>query len=366
MRSRSATYTAAVALAQRQLNAARVIHQPPTTTTSPTSSAVLTSRPLAATLLAALTLAAAPALAHDPKQMLEKSVVEPEIGGAKVNLLVNVEFSDKYVTPRGQIVRDKGLTIQPLLLAFLTLYEGDGFISSFKFVGGVWNDFGTSAVSKQPPYGSDPKTYYTEIDPILGVSFGLGKVATLSVTYTAFVEQILDIDTSHHLEVKLALDDSKWLGAFALNPYFLFWKELDGKSTAAGVPFAVFGTSPFTGESEAPDEGYYFEIGVSPSFTIKAINDLKIEFPCRVLLPSEDFYGEWYDDSETVGLYEVGVKASMPLKFMPKGYGSWNIHAGYRYMNFVDENLQGMNQFNSPGEPTDDVHQVYGGISVFF
>lgn len=296
-----------------------------------------------------------------------KPIVEPPPPqGAKVNLLLNVEFSDKYVTPRGQIVRDEGLTIQPLLLAFLTLYEGDSFISSFKFLGGVWADYGTSGVSEHPPFGSEPKTNYTEIDPIFGISIGFGKAATLSVIYTAFVEQILDIETSHHLEVKLSLDDSPLLGAFALNPYFLFWQELEGKSTAAQVPYAVFGTSPNTGNDSPPDEGYYFEVGVNPGYTFTGLGDLKIEAPCRVLLPSEDFYGEFYDDSSTVGLYEVGVKASMPLKFMPKGYGNWSIHAGYKYMNFVDDNLQGMNQFNAPGEPTEDVHQVYGGISVFF
>ncbi|MEA3210044.1 MAG: hypothetical protein QOE70_3101 [Chthoniobacter sp.] len=319
-------------------------------------------------LLVVSAFAAASASAHDAKQMLAKSVVEPEAppAGAKLNLLLNVEFADKYVTPRGQIVRDEGLTIEPLLLAFLTLYEGDSFISSFKFVGGVWADYGTEGVSEHPPFGSNPKTTYTEIDPIFGVSIGLAKLATLSVTYTAFVEQILDIETSHHLEVKLSFDDSRYLGAFALNPYALFWKELDGKSTAAQVPFLVFGPSPFTGKTTPPGEGYYFEFGVSPGFSVKPLNDLKVEFPCRVLLPSDEFYGEWYDSKSTVGLYELGVKASMPLKFMPKGYGNWSVHAGYKYMNFVDNNLAGMNQFNAPGKPTDEVHQVYGGISVFF
>jgi len=324
--------------------------------------------PLRLTLaaLSAAALVAAPASAHDAKEMLTKSVVEPEVLGPKVNVLLNVEFADKYVTPRGQIVRDEGLTIQPLLLAFVTFYEGDSFISKFKLVAGVWNDFGTEGVSEHAPYGSNPKTNYTEIDPIFGLSIGLGKVATLDVTYTAFVEQILDIETSHHLEVKLSFDDTPLLGAFALHPYALFWQELEGKSTAARVPYAVFGPSPNTGNDDPPGEGYYFEIGVSPGYTFKQLGDFKIEFPCRVLLPSEDFYGEWYDDSKFVGLYELGVKASIPLNFMPKSTGSWSIHAGYRYMSFVDNNLAGMNQFNAPGEPTDEVHQVYGGISVFF
>ena len=324
------------------------------------------SRLLFASLVAAA-LITAPVFAGDAKQMLGKSVVEPATPlGAKVNLLLNVEFSDSYVTPRGQVVRDDGLTIQPLLLAFLSLYEGDGLISSFKFVGGMWNDFGTKGVSEHAPFGSEPKTHYTEIDPIFGVSIGIAKMFTLDVTYSAFVEQILDISTSHNLEVKLSFDDSPYLGPFALHPYVSFWDELDGKATAAQVPFLVFGKSPFTGKGTPPGEGYYFEIGVCPGYTFKELCDLKIEAPCRVLLPSKDFYGEWYDSASTVGLYEVGVKASIPLKFMPKGYGFWNIHAGYKYMDFVDENLQGMNQFNAPGKSTDHIHQVYGGISVFF
>jgi hypothetical protein len=306
------------------------------------------------------------AQAGDLTKELHKPILEPEAQSAKLNLLLNVEFADKYVTPRGQVVRDNGLSIQPLMLAFINLYEGKGFIENFKIFGGLWADYGTEGVSEHPPFGSIPKTRYTEIDPILGLSVGFGKVATLSVTYSAFVEQILDIGTSQNLEVKLAVDDTKLLGPFALHPYFLFWQELQGKSTAARVPYAVFGPSPFTGSKTPPDEGYYFEIGVNPGYTFKALADLKIEFPCRVLLPSDDFYGNFYDSTSTVGLYEVGVKTSLPLNFMPKGYGHWSIHAGYKYMNFVDENLEGMNQFNAPGKKTEDIHQVYGGISVFF
>lgn len=330
------------------------------------SSPLHRSRTVLALLAAGtLTLGAASTFAGPtPKEKLAKSVIEPEPPGAKVNLLLNVEFSDKYVTPRGQIVRDEGLSIQPLLLAFVTLHEGDGFINSFKFVGGVWADYGTSGVSQNAPFGSDPKTNYTEIDPIFGVSIGIAKMFTLNVTYTAFVEQILSIETSHHLEVKLSFDDSPYLKAFALSPYVLFWQELEGKSTAAQVPFLVFG-DPASGVT-APGEGYYFEVGVQPGFTLKTLGDLKVEFPCRMLLPSEEFYGEYYDNASFVGLYEVGVKASIPLTFMPKGYGNWSAHAGYRYMNFVDENLRGMNQFNAPGKETDEVHQIYGGISVFF
>ena len=65
--------------------------------------------------------------------------------------------------------------------------------------------------------------------------------------------------------------------------------------------------------------------------------------------------------------------ASIPLYFSfltlflltLRSYG-WGFHAGFRYMGFVDENLQGMQEFNAPGESESSSSQVYGGISIFF
>lgn len=278
---------------------------------------------------------------------------------SRVNALLNFEFSDKYLTPRGMIVHQKGLTFQQLALGFFNVYKGESFITDFTLVGGVWNDFSTEGVSQHAPFGSEPKTSWVEIDPIAGVSLGLGKHFTLSVTYTAFNMEILDIPQSQHLETKLVFDDTPYLKAFALHPYFLFWQELDEKATAARVPYIVY-----RGQ-RGPDSSHYFELGVTPSYTFKKPG-LKLELPARVLLPDDDFYGEFYDKSSTVGLYEVGLKASMPLGFMPKGYGNWGVHAGFRYMHFEDENLARMQEFNAPGETKREAVQFYSGISVFF
>jgi hypothetical protein len=67
-----------------------------------------------------------------------------------------------------------------------------------------------------------------------------------------------------------------------------------------------------------------------------------------------------------VGLYELGLKASLPLKFMPKGYGNWSAHAGFKYMNLVDDNLADMQAFNAPGKSTRDTVQYFFGLSAFF
>jgi hypothetical protein len=285
---------------------------------------------------------------------------------SRVNALFNLEFSNEYLTPRGMIVHDQGLTFQPLLLGLINLYRGDSFINDVTFVPGVWNDFSSSPVSVHAPFGSQPKTDWVEIDPIVGMSVTFAKHFKLDVTYTAFNMQILDIGTSQHLDTKLSFDDSPWLKDFALHPYFEFWQELDGKATDADVPEAVFGPSPKSGSHPAPNSSYYFEVGVDPGYTFKDLAGLKLEAPCRVLLPNERFYGEYYGDASTVGLFEVGLKGTVPLKFMPQGYGNWSFHAGFRYMYFVDDNLYHLNEFNAPGRPVRDNTQVYCGISTFF
>ncbi|HTD68373.1 MAG TPA: hypothetical protein VK846_17745 [Candidatus Limnocylindria bacterium] len=278
---------------------------------------------------------------------------------SRVHALLNFEFSDKYLTPRGMIVHDDGFTFQQLALGFANVYQGEKFLNDVTLVGGVWNDFSSDGVSVHAPFGSKPKTHWVEIDPIAGISAKFAKNFQLDVTYTAFNMQILDIGTSQHLETKLGYDDTSLLGAFALHPYFLYWQELDGKATAAQVPYIVFAGQP------GPDSSYYFEFGIAPSYTCKKIG-LKLEAPCRVLLPNEDFYGEFYDDASAVGLFELGLKASMPMNFMPQGYGHWSFHVGFKYMNFVDENLRGMQQFNAPGKSVNDTTQVFAGISTFF
>jgi hypothetical protein len=318
---------------------------------------------LAAAACAALAM---PLMADEIIPTEEPKVLASPAEESHVHFLIKTEFSSGYTTPRGMIVRDQGLTIQPLFLMFVDLYKSDGFINSVTAVGGVWNDLGTSGVSEHAPFGSNPKTHWTEIDPIGGISIGFAKRFTLDVTYTEFVEQILDIPDSQHLETKLSFNDSDFLGAFALHPYVLFWQELEGKATAADVPYAVLGPSLNSGSHPQPGSSFYFELGVTPSYTFTNAYDLKIEAPCRLLLPDSRFYGEYYGDSSTVGLFELGLKASAPLTFMPKGYGNWGAYAGFKYQYYNDKNLYNLNTWNAPGEPTRDNWVFYAGLSVFF
>ena len=112
------------------------------------------------------------------------------------------------------MVRNQGLTVQPLLLGFANIYKGDAFINSVTLDGGVWNDIGTKPVGTgtgTPGYNGRPATPWTEIDPIAGLAVGFAKNFTLDVTYTAFNEFIESIPFSQHLDSKLSFNDSPYL-----------------------------------------------------------------------------------------------------------------------------------------------------------
>ncbi|MBC8095615.1 MAG: hypothetical protein H7Y43_07370 [Akkermansiaceae bacterium] len=261
---------------------------------------------------------------------------------SKVHALLNFEFSNRYLTPRGMVVQDTGLVFQQLALGFFNLYGSENF--SATLVGGVWNCFGTERLASSDSGGADGTSWY-EIDPIAGLSFGIAKNFTLDLTYTAFNMQIFNIPFSQHLEAKFSMNTAPYLGGFSLNPYVSFWKELENKAVA--------------NTDASPTESFYFDVGISPSYTFEKACGLKLEAPCRILLPHEDFYGTAAGDNSTVGLYELGVKATVPLKFMPQGYGNWSFHAGAKWMKFEDDNLIAT-------QGRQDITQVFCGVSTFF
>jgi hypothetical protein len=262
---------------------------------------------------------------------------------SRVNALVDLGISSHYLTPRGMDVVRQGVVFQPMVLTFFNVYKSDSFLNSATVVLGVWNCFATS----QQPSSSNPKlgTGWIETDPIAGVSFGLAKNFTLSVTYTAFSMQIDNIPFSQHLETKLVFNDTDYLKAFALHPYVIYWQELQGKAVAS--------------TDANPTSSFYFDVGVAPGYTFEKCYGLKLEAPCRILMADSNFYGTGAGGTTFVSLYEFGVKASMPLAFMPAGYGHWNAAVGFKRQGFDNPNLRATQ--NEAGSSV-----VYADVSTFF
>src|SRR3954454_2945100 len=82
-----------------------------------------------ASSLAGLAMLGASALAGDLTKDFKKSVIEPE-AKSRIHALLNLEFSDHYITPRGLNVENQGLVFQPLFLLFTQLYHSEeGFLN---------------------------------------------------------------------------------------------------------------------------------------------------------------------------------------------------------------------------------------------
>ena len=116
-------------------------------------------------------LAAATGLTLAPAEASAADAPAP----SRVDALFNLEFSNEYLTPRGMIVQDKGLTVQPLVIGLVNLYKSDCFINSLTFVPGVWNDFASSPVRFTLRSGAVRKLAGSKSIPLLGYPWGSPK-----------------------------------------------------------------------------------------------------------------------------------------------------------------------------------------------
>jgi hypothetical protein len=262
------------------------------------------------------------------------------------NALLQLDFSDHYITPRGLNVENNGLIFQPLFLVFWDLYSDDnGFLQDVTLTTGVWSSFHTRES------GVDPG-HWNEFDPIAGLGLKFADNWKLDLNYTAFRSMVDAYPTSHHLEVKLSYDDSKLLGAFALKPFIAFWKELENKATVA--------FNPATSE-----ESYYFTLGINPSFKAGPV---KFEFPTYINWVDGDFYQK-FDGSgggSGVAVFGTELKVSVPLTFVPKDLGFWSLYAGVRYYHLSNDGLRDGNSVLTADGDKDNLVQFHGGISIFF
>ena len=265
---------------------------------------------------------------------------------SRVHALLQVDFSDHYITPRGLNVENEGLIVQPLFLAFWNLYSSDdGFFDSVGLTTGIWS----SIHSRES--GADPG-HWNEFDPIAGFNFAFADRWKLDTTFTAFKSMVDSYPTSTHFEAKLSFDDSGWMKNFSLNPFVAYWQELDEKATV------VF--DPTTSNSS-----FYFTVGLNP--TLK-FDTFKLEFPTFVNLVDDEFYQK-FDGSpggSGAAVFSTGAKASIPLTFMPEGYGFWTFYAGVKYYHLDNQGLLDGNTVLTANEHKKDLVQFHAGISIFF
>ena len=109
-----------------------------------------------------------------------------------------------------------------------------------------------------------------------------------------------------------SLNDSKWLGAFALNPSILFRLRDHGEALVADGK-----------------KGIYMQLGLAPGipFFAESTYPVTISLPMTFGFSLKDYYTV-NGENQTFGYFSWGPLITMPLKFIPAKFGSWSAKAG--------------------------------------
>jgi hypothetical protein len=245
--------------------------------------------------MALVAAAAAPASAQD-------APADPNAGN--LALTVGIDALNTYMF-RGIRQDDTEVITWPYADLGMSFYSGDGGLKSVGVNVGTWNSLHSGAAGADGPSGK--LWYESDFYATLGLGFGGG--VSLGTTYTAYTSPNSAFGTVKEVALKLAVDDSGYLGRAALKPYGLVAFELDGQADG--------GTN----------EGTYLELGVTPGWAASAVS---LAFPVKVGLSLSDYY-ELEGLDQRFGYFSVSGIVTVPISGIPASYGSWNLHGGLEY-----------------------------------
>ena len=278
-------------------------------------------RPFGTSLFAVLALLAClatPAAAQDPNS-------------GNVTVSGALDFSNAYMF-RGIRQETEGLMIWPYLDVGLTLYEGDGQLSSFGINFGTWN-----SLHARSPTGTDNprnrKVWY-ESDFYTTLAFGLDNDVSVGITYTAYTSPNDSFTSIKEFALKVAWDDQERFGRRALRPYGLIAVEAD--------------TSDFVAQADAGLYfGTYVELGIAPGYSAP---NWSLSVPFKVGLSLSNYYEHPITlEDDTFGYASLAGIVTVPFTAMPTSLGTWNLHGGIEVQKLNRTTRVFLNDLNDEG-----------------
>jgi hypothetical protein len=230
----------------------------------------------------------------------------------RISLNAGVDFPTRYYF-RGILQENQDVIIQPFADITFKLYESKGPLSTLSLTLGTWNSFHGGPTGMEGKATVDPKMWY-EADAFATLTTTWFEDLTAALTYTAYMSPNDAFRTVQEMALSLSYNDAKWLGAFALNPTVLVAFEMKG-------------------QADAGDHlGGVIQLGIAPGYTFfkETSYPLALSFPLAVSLSLYDYYEFGTGSNDTFGSLSYGVKASLPLKFIPAAFGSWQVRASER------------------------------------
>jgi hypothetical protein len=251
----------------------------------------------------------------------------------------DVSFKNDYITPRGLLVTNTGLTTQILNGLSLDIYKDkNGLINDFSIYGGMWNDLWSK--QNDPHVGS-----WNEFDWFIGANVVFAQNWKIGVQYIEFLPPAHDLITSfpsieRNVEFSLSYNDA-WLGwPISFHPYAKLFYAASGPSTV------VLGKGGNT---------YDVELGVVPTLDMKKYTGvpLVITAPTWVTVGPTSYWNR--NDGTTAfcgptsslacplsntGVVSTGLTGKLALdSVIPKRLGNWYVDAGFQYYHILNDAL---------------------------
>jgi len=250
-----------------------------------------------------------------------------------------ISFKNDYITPRGLLVTNTGLTTQAIMGLALDLYKDKGgFINDVSVYGYMWNDLWSE--QHDPHVGS-----WNEFDWAVGMAVKFAQNWKFTVEYVEFLPPAHDLITSfpsteRNIEFGLFYDDSWfWGGApFAVNPYVkLFWHT-------SGPSPVVFGKT---------DNSYDVELGIVPTYDFKKSTGVAFSLmaPTWITVGPTDFWSAGTTFAcgplssspcalSNAGVVSTGLTGKLMLSpFIPTRLGNWYVKGGFQYYHIINDSL---------------------------
>ena len=282
-----------------------------------------------------------------------KAVVE-EAKKSYISGDLGVQFVSTYYSrgilqgPQGKA----GFDAQPYLDLYFQLYAGTGFVDKVTLNLGLWSNL---ASDTKPSLGG-PVTRglsnWTEFDWMPGVSFVFAKNFTLTVSYFEFDYPSQGASPQRSINTSISYDDTDLLGMWALHPHFTYLQELTGNSNGGHVGLGLDGGNK---------KGQYYEVGIAPAFTF--LKDSKyaptLTIPVTAGFGSSGFYGTGF------GYASAGLTVSVPLAFIPSGFGAWTANFGGTYYYLGTNTARANGQFSNSGV-NHDAGVGFAGVGLTF
>jgi hypothetical protein len=259
-------------------------------------------------------------------------VVEP----LDMHAFFDLSFKNAYITPRGLLVTNTGLTTQVLTGLSADVFKSKtGFINAVSVYGYVWNDLWSEQKPSNNKVGS-----WNEFDWAVGMTVKFAQNWKFGVEYVEFLSPPGNFSIERNIEFTLAYDDSGWWGGgpFTLNPYVkLFYAVSSGSSTVV------------TGKAGGT---YDVELGIVPTLDMKRYLGipLVLSAPTWVTVGPSDYWNVGGNkgcggaltlcSTDNAGVFSTGLAGKLALDWVPARYGKWYAKAGFQYYNFLNDNLQ--------------------------